>query len=130
MCLAIHVSSAIYTCKGVVTRSYSICAVISFPRLGIGNGKMSSKMVYCFKKCVIEMILSLYARFCTYHKDLSLCFLLCMLCFSLGIQKISPACIMLNNDVFTAGQTSCYVSALCRHQMHIRAYIQMNTNMP
>jgi hypothetical protein len=32
--------------------SYSISAVMSFPRLGIGDCKMSSMMVHCFKQCV------------------------------------------------------------------------------
>ncbi len=34
----------------VVTPSYSICAVISIPRPGIGEGKMASMMVHCFKQ--------------------------------------------------------------------------------
>ncbi len=46
-------------CKGVVMHSSSICAVISFKRLGISDGKMPSMMVHCFKWCVIKIILSL-----------------------------------------------------------------------
>ncbi len=48
----------ICTCKGIVMHSYSISAVISFPRLGIGDGNMSSMMVHCFKRCVIKILLS------------------------------------------------------------------------
>ena len=42
-----------------MTLSYSIRAVIAFPRLGIGDGNMSSVMVHCFKWCVIKILLSL-----------------------------------------------------------------------